>query len=62
MNSDSVSNFSHLQSDTISAVATARGQAALGIIRISGSDSASVLKKVIKGVKHLNTNGLMNFG
>jgi len=40
-----------VRGDTIAAVATAPGQAALGIVRISGKDAADVLEKVVPGAR-----------
>ncbi|MBF0844814.1 tRNA uridine-5-carboxymethylaminomethyl(34) synthesis GTPase MnmE, partial [Streptococcus danieliae] len=35
--------------DTITAISTPLGEGAIGIVRLSGSDSLTILKKVFKG-------------
>ena len=37
--------------DTIAAISTARGQAGVGIIKISGSESVKIADKVFKSAK-----------
>ena len=46
-------------SDTIAAVATARGAAALGIIRISGPAAGNILAAIVPGTHALKKNRLM---
>lgn len=40
--------------DTIAAIATAIGQSALGIIKISGSESFNIINKIFQGKKKIN--------
>ena len=42
--------------DTIAAVSTAYGEGGIGIVRISGPDSLSVLKKLFRAGKYSETN------
>ena len=43
------------EEETISAVATAAGEGAIGIVRMSGRESISILGKIFQGIKYKNT-------
>ena len=49
--------------DTITAISTPLGEGAIGIVRLSGSDSLAILKKVFKG-KNLDqvASHTLNYG
>ncbi len=40
--------------DTIAAIATAPGEAGIGIVRLSGNKSIDILNKVFKAKKNIN--------
>jgi tRNA modification GTPase len=48
--------------DTIAAIATAPGNAALGIVRISGTDAAMILSRVVPGARAARFPGQLRFG
>ncbi|MBN2526598.1 MAG: tRNA uridine-5-carboxymethylaminomethyl(34) synthesis GTPase MnmE [Deltaproteobacteria bacterium] len=48
--------------DTIAAIATAAGNAALGIVRISGPDAKDVLQKVVPAANAMNAPRQLRFG
>lgn len=47
--------------DTIAAISTPRGEGGIGIVRISGDDSLSILSKIFKPKSNKEISGLRNF-